>query len=79
MGNRGRIINNMAAKKSDFNAMMTIENISVTLEKADLLAGELIEASASGDEEMNRINMLACMVQDYILKAQESASSYIEA
>lgn len=70
----------MAAKKSDFNAMMTIENISVTLEKADLLAGELIEASASGgSEEMNKINLLACMVQDYILKAQENASSYIEA
>lgn len=71
--------NAASTKEKIFKAMMTIENISVTLEKADLLAAELIEASATGgSEEMNRINLLACMVQDYILKAQESANSHIE-
>jgi hypothetical protein len=70
----------MATKKSDFNAMMTMENIIVILEKADLLASELIEASASRDcLEPDKINLLACMAQDYIQKAHSSASDYVHA
>lgn len=61
---------------STFEIVLEAENVDTDLEKIGFMAGEIVE-STSGDSEKG-INLYACMIIDYVVKAQETLKKIID-